>query len=185
MKRTLAFAVAALVLLAACSGKTTTTTTTTDTTTVASAAPARASAAPADASAAPADASSAPAAAAAAGDACALVTQAEASTAMGASAAAPIAKTDRDGYTSCRYYDPTKTKNVFVQYVDPKIVDQMGPMGGKPVAGVGEKATWLAGSIFVTKDGKAAQIGLYLSPNSMKTMDPGESALAKTVADRM
>jgi hypothetical protein len=172
VKRTLAFAVAALVLLAACSGKTTTTTTTTtDTTTVASAAPA--------------DASAAPAAAAATGDACALVTQVEASTAMDASAAAPIAKTDHDGYTSCRYYDPTKTKNVFVQYVDPKIAEQMGPMGGKPVAGVGDSATWLAGSIFVTKGGKAAQIGLFLSPNSMKTMDPAESALAKTAADRM
>jgi len=177
VKRTLAFAAAALLMLAACSGKTTTTTTTTDTTTVASAAPADASAAPAAATAAPA--------AAAANDACALVTQAEASTAMGASAAAPIAKTDHDGYTSCRYYDPTKTKNVFVQYVDPKIAEQMGPMGGKDVAGVGDKATWLAGSIFVTKGGKAAQIGLYLNANSMKAMDPGESALAKTAADRM
>jgi hypothetical protein len=172
VKTTAVLALAALVALAACSGKTTTTTTTTDTTTAA-------------ASAAPVDASAAPAAAAGSSDACALVTQDEATAAMGAKAAAGIAKTDHDGYTSCRYYDPTKTKNVFVQFVDPKLADQMGAMGGKDVAGVGDKATWLSGSIFVTKGAKAAQVGLYLSGNSLKTMDAGEPALAKTAADRM
>jgi len=133
------------------------------------------------------ESSSAPAAAttAAAGDACALVTQAEATTALGSAAQAGIAKTDHDGYTSCRYYDATKTKNVFVQFLDPKLADNMTMMGGKEVAGVGDKATWLSGSIFFQKSGKAAQVGLYLSPASMQTMDPGEVDLAKTAAGRM
>jgi len=173
VKASLAFAAAALFALAACSGKTTTTTTTTTDTTTGGA------------SAAPVEASAAPAAAAGSGDACALVTASEASAAMGATAAAPIARTGSDGYTSCRYYDPTKTKNVFVQFVDPKLAEQMGAMGGKEVAGVGDKATWLSGSIFITKGGKAAQVGLYLSADSMKAMDPGEATLAKAAADRM
>jgi len=97
---------------------------------------------------------------AAAGDACALVTQAEATTALGSAAQAGIAKTDHDGYTSCRYYDATKTKNVFVQFLDPKLADNMTMMGGKEVAGVGDKATWLSGSIFFQKGGKAAQDSL-------------------------
>lgn len=105
--------------------------------------------------------------------------------ALGSAAQAGIAKTAHDGYGSCRYYDATTTKNVFVQFVDPKLADAMAAMGGKEVAGVGDRGTWLAGSIFVQKSGKAAQVGLYLSAASMKTMEPAEADLAKVAAGHM
>ncbi len=168
MKPTAVLALATLVALTACSSGSSSSTAT-------------------DASASSAPAAAATTAAATGGttDACALVTQAEASTALGSTAQAGIAKTDRDGYGSCRYYDATKTKNVFVQFVDPKLADAMAAMGGKEVAGVGDRSTWLTGSIFVQKSGKAAQVGLYLSAASLKAMDPGEADLAKIVAGRM
>ncbi len=162
----LSIALVALFALAACAGA------------------AKTSTSDAAASSAPASvASSVPAAAAT--DACGLVTPAEASTALGSAAQAGITHTDHDGYGSCRYYDATKTKNVFIQFVDPKLAEQMGAMGGKDVAGVGDKATWLSGSIFVQRSGKAAQVGLYLNAASMKAMDPAEADLAKVVAGRM
>ncbi len=128
-------------------------------------------------------ASSVPAAAAT--DACALVTRAEASTALGSKASAGIAKAGHDGYGSCRYYDATKTKNVFVQFVDPKLAAGMGSMGATDVPGIGDKAFWFGGAIFVSKGDKAAQVSLYLGAGSIKTIDPGEVDLAKIAATRM
>jgi hypothetical protein len=60
-----------------------------------------------------------------------------------------------------------------------------GQLGGKPVPGIGDKAIWASGSMFVQKGGKYVQVGLYLNETSMKTMDPALVPLAKTVAGRM
>lgn len=171
MKSTAIFGLAALVALAACSGKATTTTTTTDTTTVA-------------ASAAPADASAAPAAAANNGDVCSLITQTEAGAAMGETAQPGIKGTD-SGDASCRFYNATKSKNVFISVIDPQMLDAYAKMGGKPVDGIGDKAVWTSGSIFFAKGSKALQVGLYLNPASLTTMDASEPALAKAAAGRL
>ena len=58
-------------------------------------------------------------------------------------------------------------------------------LGGKPVAGIGDKAVWAAGSVFVQKGGRYMQVGLYRSAASMEKMDPQIIPLAKTVAGRM
>ena len=87
--------------------------------------------------------------------------------------------------TSCRYYSSDHTKNVFVQ--TSAAGDMMGAqqIGGKPVAGVGDKAIWAGGSVFVQKGGKYMQVGLYRNRASMEKMDPEIIPLAKTVAGRM
>ena len=115
---------------------------------------------------------------------CALVTTAEASSAMGTGSLPGKAHTSRRS-TSCRYYSSDHTKNVFVQTSGAEDMIGAGQLGGKPVAGIGDKAIWAAGSIFVQKGGKYMQVGLYRSAASMEKMDPQIVPLAKTVAGRM
>jgi delta 1-pyrroline-5-carboxylate dehydrogenase len=126
----------------------------------------------------------APLAASAAPNVCALVTVAEASSAMGAASLPGKPHTSRQS-TSCRYYSSDHTKNVFVQTSEAG--DMMGAqqIGGKPLAGIGDKAIWAAGSLFVQKGGKYMQVGLYRNAASMQKMDPQIVSLAKTVAGRM
>jgi hypothetical protein len=115
---------------------------------------------------------------------CALVTSAEATTAMGVASLPGKAHAGRLG-SSCRYYSADHTKNVFVQIVSAG--DMMGAVqiGGKPVSGIGDKAFWASGSMFVKKGGSFVQVGLYLNAKSMEKMDPAIVPLAKTVASRM
>ena len=103
---------------------------------------------------------------------------------MGATSLPGKPHTGRNG-TSCRYYSSDHTKNVFVQ--TSATGDMMGAaqLGGKAVNGIGDKAIWAAGSIFVQKGGKVMQVGLYRSAKSMEKMDPQILPLAKTVAGRM
>jgi hypothetical protein len=58
-------------------------------------------------------------------------------------------------------------------------------LGGKAVPGVGDKAIWSSGSLFVQKGGKVAQVGLYLSAASMEKMDPAIVTLGRAAAGRM
>jgi hypothetical protein len=120
----------------------------------------------------------------AAPNACALVTTAEASTAMRVASLPGKARPTRKG-SSCRYYSPDHRMNVFVQTVGADDMVGAGQLGGKPVAGVGDRAIWASGSLFIQKHGQYAQIGLYLSPASMEKMDPAIIPLGKTAASRM
>jgi delta 1-pyrroline-5-carboxylate dehydrogenase len=115
---------------------------------------------------------------------CGLVTTAEASSAMGAASLPGKAHTSRQS-TSCRYYSSDHTKNVFVQTAGAGDMTGASQFGGKPVAGIGDKAVWAGGSIFVQKGGKYMQVGLYRNAASMNKMDPQIIPLAKTVAGRM
>jgi hypothetical protein len=119
-----------------------------------------------------------------AADICALVTTAEASAAMGVASLPGKPHMSRRA-TSCRYYSADHTKNVFVQTSAAGDMMGAGQIGGKPVNGIGDKAIWAAGSIFVQKGGKVMQVGLYRSAQSMQTMDPQVVPLAKIVAGRM
>jgi hypothetical protein len=119
-----------------------------------------------------------------AADMCALVTTAEASSAMGVASLPGKARSTRRG-SSCRYYSADHTKNVFVQTAEAGDMIGAGQLGGKPLGGIGDKAIWAAGSIFVQKGGKVMQVGLYRSAQSMQKMDPQVVPLAKTVAGRM
>jgi hypothetical protein len=120
----------------------------------------------------------------AASNACALVTVAEASAAMGAPSLPGKPRATRHSST-CRYYSANHQMNVFVQTV--QAGDMLGAqqLGGKAVPGVGERAIWASGSLFVQKGGKFAQIGLYRSAASMQHMDPQIIPLARAAAARM
>lgn len=115
---------------------------------------------------------------------CALVTMAEASTAMSVPSLPGKPHTSRRG-SSCRYYSPDHKKNVYVQIVQAGDMTGAGQLGGKPVPGIGDQALWSYGSMFVKKGGSYVQVALYLNPASMQKMEPGVIPLAKTVAGRM
>lgn len=117
-------------------------------------------------------------------NACALVTTAEASAAMHVKSLPGKALTDKSG-SSCRYYSPDHTKNVFVQSGSADDMTGAMQMGGKTVPGIGDKAVWAMGSLFVQKGGKVAQVGLYLNAASMKTMDAAIVPLGRAAASRM
>jgi hypothetical protein len=55
-------------------------------------------------------------------------------------------------------------------------------MGGTALTGIGDKAYFLAGSIFFQKGGQGLQISLYPPSN---TAQPAAIALAKQAASRM
>ena len=92
--------------------------------------------------------------------------------------------TSRHGM-SCRFYSSDHTKNVFVQTAGAQDMIGAAQLRGKPVAGIGDKAIWAAGSMFVQKGGQYVQVGLYRSAASMDKMDPQIVPLAKIVAGRM
>jgi hypothetical protein len=115
---------------------------------------------------------------------CTLVTTAEAASAMGTASLPGKPHTSR-GTTSCRFYSSDHTKNVYVQIVEAGDMIGAGQLGGKPVAGIGDKAVWASGSMFVQKGAKYVQVGLYRSAASMEKMDPQIVPLARTVAGRM
>jgi len=119
-----------------------------------------------------------------AANACGLVTAGEASAAMGVTSLPGKGRVTRHG-SSCRYYSPNHTMNVFVQTAEAGDMIGAGQLGGKPVSGIGDKAIWAAGSLFIQKGGKYAQVGLYRTAASMQTMDPQIVPLAKTAAGRM
>jgi hypothetical protein len=116
--------------------------------------------------------------------ACDLITVSEASAAMHVQSLPGKARTGRRG-TSCRYYSPDHKMNVFVQTLQAGDMLGAAQLGGKPVAGVGDKALWTAASLFVQKGGKYAQVALYTSPSSMQQMEPGVVTLGKLMAGRM
>ena len=126
----------------------------------------------------------APAPAGAAPSPCALVTAAEASTAMHVHALPGIAKSGRGG-ASCRYYSPNHQMNVFVKLIEAGELAGAAQFGGKSVPGVGDKAVWAGGTLFVQKGGNAASIGLYLNAASMQRMDPAIVTLGKVAASRL
>jgi hypothetical protein len=115
---------------------------------------------------------------------CSLITAAEASSAMHVTALPGIARSSRRG-ASCRYYSPDHRMNVFVQAIRPTDLIGAAQLGGKPVSGVGDKAIWSGGSLFIQKGGNTAQVGLYLSAESMNHMDPAIVTLGKLAASRM
>jgi hypothetical protein len=121
--------------------------------------------------------------ASAATDPCKLVTQSEASAALGVAAQAGIAKTGLYG-PACRYYNADHTKNVYVALLN-ESASSMTVLHPKPISGFPGEAYWMSGSIFFFKGDQGLQVGLYLSSSSMSKMDPALVPLAKTAASRL
>jgi hypothetical protein len=119
-----------------------------------------------------------------AANACGLVTAAEASAAMRVTSLPGKARATKRG-SSCRYYSPDHKMNVFVQTAEAGDMIGAAQLGGKAVPGVGDKAIWSSGSLFVQKGGKVVQVGLYLSAASMEKMDAAIVPLGRAAAGRM
>ena len=75
--------------------------------------------------------------------------------------------------------------NVFLKILGAGEMVGAAQLGGKPVPGVGDKALWAAGTLFIQKGGSFASVGLYLSPASMQRMDPAIVTLGMLAAGRM
>ncbi|MDB5071981.1 MAG: hypothetical protein JWM87_3092 [Candidatus Eremiobacteraeota bacterium] len=103
---------------------------------------------------------------------------------MGVTSLPGKARPTRRG-SSCRYYSPNHQMNVFVQTVSAGDMIGATQLGGKTVPGVGDKAVWAGGSLFVQKGGKVAQVALYLNAASMEKMDAAIVPLGRAAAGRM
>lgn len=83
----------------------------------------------------------------------------------------------------CNFYDASSQYEVFLQTVD---WNMAGPMmtAQNTVTGIGDKAYWSYGSVYVLKNGHGMMIGFQL-PNVLPTMSPAARKFAETVASRM
>ncbi|HJT86986.1 MAG TPA: hypothetical protein VJ732_03995, partial [Bryobacteraceae bacterium] len=89
------------------------------------------------------------------------------------------------GGTRCNFYDPTSQYEIFLQSMDPALLDSMSHLpGSTPVNGVGDRALWSDGSLYLQKGSEALQIG-YDLPHPLKAMTPPAEALAKIIVSRM
>jgi hypothetical protein len=132
---------------------------------------------------APAENSAAQSATRAAFNPCSLATQSEVSAAMG-HASQPGQYHPMVG-GRCNFYDARSQYEIFLQSFDVAgLPDSLAQMGAQRVSGIGEKAVFSYGSIYVWKGGRGMQIGFML-PHPITQMTPAAEKLAKTIADRM
>jgi hypothetical protein len=113
---------------------------------------------------------------------CTLATVDEVSEAMGRKSK-PGELHDAFNGKRCNFYDPTSQYEIFLQTVD---WGMAGPMmtPENTLNGIGEKAFWMDGSIYVLKNGHGMMIGFQL-PHVLPSMTPQAEKLAKIIAGRM
>lgn len=115
-------------------------------------------------------------------DPCKLVTVDEVSQVMGRKSN-PGELRDAFHGKRCNFYDPTSQYEIFLQTVDWGLA---GPMmtPDNTLSGIGEKAFWMDGSIYVLKNGNGMMVGFQL-PHVMQKMTPDAEKFGKLVASRM
>jgi hypothetical protein len=85
----------------------------------------------------------------------------------------------------CNFYDSTSQYEIFLQNMDPDLLDSLAHLpGNTAVSGIGDRALWSNGSLYVQKGNRALQIGFSL-PDTRKTMTPQAEKLAKLIVSRM
>jgi hypothetical protein len=94
-----------------------------------------------------------------------------------------------DGTLDCRYSNASKNENVYIT-VDrgSDVAQQMAmlAMAHTPaVSGVGTKAYYQAGTLFAQKGHTLVSVAIYKGPQSLQTMDPQLTALARLVLSRL
>jgi hypothetical protein len=115
---------------------------------------------------------------------CSLASQAEISAVMGRKTKPGEFHKDYGG-ARCNFYDPTSQYEIFLQTMDPALLDSMTHLpGNTAMSGIGDRALWSDGSLYVQKGSEAMQIGFDLG-HPLKTMTPQAEALAKTIVSRM
>ena len=114
---------------------------------------------------------------------CSLTNPAEVSAVMGRKSRPGEFHKDLGG--RCNFYDSTSQYEIFLQNMDTAALDALTHLpGNTKVSGIGDRALWSDGSLYVQKANHALQIGFSL-PHPLKTMTPGAEKLAKLIVGRM
>ena len=118
-------------------------------------------------------------------DPCTLLTQAQVSQAF----AEPVTPAQRQrsapSQPICAWLNASQSKTLYVMIASRKTMPPPWWKTAVPVRGVGDKALWSSGWMYVRKHANRVAIELILSPDSAKRMDPQLLRLAKEAAARM
>ena len=124
----------------------------------------------------------------AAGHTCSLLTKSEAARFLGTPIAF-VTPESSQGSDDCRYSNAAKSENVFVT-VDrsadaPQQMQMLGMAHTPTVPGVGAKAYYQAGTMFLQKGKIVATVAIYKGADSMNEMDSQLTALARLILGRL
>lgn len=124
----------------------------------------------------------------AAGHTCSLLTKAEASKFLGTPVAF-VTPESSQGEDDCRYSNASKSENVYItvdRSANATQQMQMLSMAHTPaVSGVGAKAYFQGGTMFVLKGKIVVTVAIYKGEDSMQKMDPQLPLLARQVLGRL
>jgi hypothetical protein len=133
--------------------------------------------------AAPAPAASAATAGSTTFNPCKLVSPAEVSAVMGRASGKGEYHPILGG--RCNFYDAQSQDEIFLQSVDPSLFDAYAHVpGAVTLSGIGDRAIWVGGSLYVQKGSRGLQIGFFL-PHALKQLTPSAEKLARTIVSRM
>lgn len=118
-------------------------------------------------------------------DPCQLLTQAQVSQAFGEQATPAQRQQSAPDQPICGWSNASQSKTLYVMIASRKTMPPPWWKTAVPVHGVGDKALWSSGWMYVRKHANRVAIELILSPNSVKRMDPQLLRLAKETAARM
>lgn len=122
-----------------------------------------------------------------AADTCSLLKQSEASKFLG-TAVSIVKPGNDDGTQDCRYSNASKSQNVYVTVDTSDAAQQLAMLGmahAKQINGVGSKAYYQAGTLFVQKGRALVTVAIYKGPQSLETFDPQLPSLARLVLSRL
>lgn len=122
------------------------------------------------------------------GHTCSLLTKSEAARFLGTPIAF-VTPESSQGTDDCRYSNAAKSENVYVtvdRSADALQQMQMLGMAHTPaVSGVGAKAYYQAGTMFLQKGKIVATVAIYKGADSMNEMDSQLPALARLILGRL
>ena len=118
-------------------------------------------------------------------DPCKLLTQAQVSQAFGECAASAQRQSSAPGHPICGWLNASQSKTLYVMIASRKTMPPPWWKTAVPVRGIGDKAFWSSGWMYVQKHTNSVAIELILSPNSAKHMDHQLLTLAKEITARM
>lgn len=118
-------------------------------------------------------------------DPCTLLTQAQVSQAFAEPATPAQRQQSAPGQPICGWLNASQSKTLYVMIASRKTMPPPWWKTAVPVSGVGDKALWSSGWMYVRKHTNRVAIELILSPDSANRMDPQLLRLAKEAAARM
>jgi hypothetical protein len=124
----------------------------------------------------------------AAGHTCSLLTKSDAAKFLGTPIAS-VTPESSQGTDDCRYSNASKSQNVYIT-VDrsadaPQQMQMLAMAHTQAVTGVGAKAYFQAGTMFVQKGNIVVSVAIYKGQDSMNKMDPQLPALARLVLGKL